>query len=136
MPGVSGVELHDQLRVVTYINLVVAVWWEGRNQTALLSANIIHKVKYSSVPLQTTCQNMEETTGPAGQPIISREKTAPFLIRTFVKIGSFHRLTLFEDGTLPTTDEQQLFAWYVYPTKHMNLSDEIYPGKMPHFARF
>ncbi|EDR12136.1 histone deacetylase complex protein [Laccaria bicolor S238N-H82] len=54
---------------------------------------------------------MEETTGPAGQPIISREKTAPFLIRTFVKIGSFHRLTLFEDGTLPTTDEQQLFAW-------------------------
>ncbi|KAJ7225985.1 histone deacetylase complex protein [Mycena pura] len=41
----------------------------------------------------------------------SREKTAPFLIRTFVKIGSFHRITLFEDGTLPTTDEQQLFAW-------------------------
>ncbi|KAJ7480179.1 histone deacetylase complex protein [Mycena galericulata] len=41
----------------------------------------------------------------------SREKTVPFLIRTFVKIGSFHRITLFEDGTLPTTDEQQLFAW-------------------------
>ncbi|KAG6815938.1 hypothetical protein H0H87_010071 [Tephrocybe sp. NHM501043] len=37
--------------------------------------------------------------------------TAPFLIRTFVKIGSFHRLTLFEDSTLPTTDEQQLFTW-------------------------
>ncbi|KAG6834091.1 hypothetical protein H0H93_011999 [Arthromyces matolae] len=52
-----------------------------------------------------------ETTSPAGQPIISREKTAPFLIRTFVKIGSFHRLTLFEDGTLPTTDEQQIFTW-------------------------
>jgi histone deacetylase complex subunit SAP18 len=60
---------------------------------------------------------MEEATSPGGQPIISREKTAPFLVRTFVKIGSFHRLTLFEDGTLPTTDEQQLFAWYVYPTK-------------------
>ncbi|GLB34275.1 putative sin3 associated polypeptide p18 (SAP18) [Lyophyllum shimeji] len=52
-----------------------------------------------------------ETTTPAGQPIVAREKTAPFLIRTFVKIGSFHRLSLFEDGTLPTTDEQQLFAW-------------------------
>ncbi|KAJ7630504.1 histone deacetylase complex protein, partial [Roridomyces roridus] len=37
--------------------------------------------------------------------------TAPFLIRTFLKIGGFHRITLFEDGTLPTTDEQQLFAW-------------------------
>ncbi|KAJ7048095.1 Sin3 associated polypeptide p18-domain-containing protein [Mycena amicta] len=34
-----------------------------------------------------------------------------FLVRTFVKIGSFHRITLFEDGTLPTTDEQQLFTW-------------------------
>ncbi|TFK32676.1 Sin3 associated polypeptide p18-domain-containing protein, partial [Crucibulum laeve] len=38
-------------------------------------------------------------------------KTAPFLIRTFVKIGGFHRITLFEDGTLPTTDEQQIFTW-------------------------
>ncbi|KAF8240147.1 hypothetical protein L208DRAFT_1449605 [Tricholoma matsutake] len=53
-----------------------------------------------------------DSTTPAGQPIIYREKTAPFLIRTFVKIGSFHRLSLFEDGTLPTTDEQQLFNWY------------------------
>ncbi|KAG5641509.1 hypothetical protein DXG03_004838 [Asterophora parasitica] len=52
-----------------------------------------------------------DTTSPAGQPIVSREKTAPFLIRTFVKIGSFHRLGLFEDSTLPTTDEQQLFTW-------------------------
>lgn len=69
-----------------------------------------------------------ETTTPAGQPIVSREKvnlhifyfsdllakiyqTAPFLIRTFIKIGGFHRLTLFEDGTLPTTDEQQIFTW-------------------------
>ncbi|THU91055.1 hypothetical protein K435DRAFT_968372 [Dendrothele bispora CBS 962.96] len=50
-------------------------------------------------------------TTPAGQPIIDREKTAPFLIRTFIKIGSFHRLSLFEDGTLPTTDEQQIFTW-------------------------
>jgi Sin3 associated polypeptide p18 (SAP18) len=40
-------------------------------------------------------------------------QTTPFLIRTFIKIGSFHRLTLFEDGTLPTTDEQQIFTWCV-----------------------
>ncbi|KAK7029378.1 hypothetical protein VNI00_014632 [Paramarasmius palmivorus] len=54
---------------------------------------------------------MDVDTTPAGQPIVAREKTAPFLIRTFVKIGGFHRLSLFEDGTLPTTDEQQLFTW-------------------------
>ncbi|KAK0443918.1 histone deacetylase complex protein [Desarmillaria tabescens] len=53
---------------------------------------------------------MNETT-PAGQPIVSREKTAPFLIRTFIKIGSFHRIGQFEDGPLPTTDEQQIFTW-------------------------
>jgi len=33
------------------------------------------------------------------------------LIRAFVKINGFHRLSLFEDGTLPTTDEHQLFTW-------------------------
>ena len=38
---------------------------------------------------------------------------APFLIRTFVKAGTFHRLPLFE-GTRPATDEQQIFTWYVY----------------------
>ncbi|KIJ69837.1 hypothetical protein HYDPIDRAFT_72211, partial [Hydnomerulius pinastri MD-312] len=52
-----------------------------------------------------------ETTTPAGQPIVSRETTAPFLIRSFVKVGTFHRLSLFEEGTLPTTDEQQIFTW-------------------------
>ncbi|KAF9226808.1 hypothetical protein BS17DRAFT_748957 [Gyrodon lividus] len=52
-----------------------------------------------------------ETTTPAGQPIISREKTAPFLIRSFVKVGTFHRLSLFEEGTLPITDEHQIFTW-------------------------
>ena len=45
-----------------------------------------------------------------------QKQTTPFLIRTFVKIGNFHRLTLFDDGTLPTTDEQQLFAWLVLPS--------------------
>ncbi|KIK63560.1 hypothetical protein GYMLUDRAFT_57250 [Collybiopsis luxurians FD-317 M1] len=52
-----------------------------------------------------------DRNSPAGQFAVARDKTAPFLIRTFVKIGSFHRLTLFEDGTLPTTDEQQIFTW-------------------------
>ena len=42
-------------------------------------------------------------------------QTTPFLVRTFVKIGGFHRLTQFEDGLLPTTDEQQLFTWCVSP---------------------
>ncbi|EGO02292.1 hypothetical protein SERLA73DRAFT_166749 [Serpula lacrymans var. lacrymans S7.3] len=54
---------------------------------------------------------METATTPAGQPIVSREKTAPFLIRAFVKTGGFHRLALFEEGSLPTTDEQQIFTW-------------------------
>ncbi|KAI0301544.1 Sin3 associated polypeptide p18-domain-containing protein [Multifurca ochricompacta] len=53
---------------------------------------------------------MEEKT-PAGQPIIDREKTAPFLIRAFVKIGSFHRLPQFQDGPLPIADELQIFTW-------------------------
>ncbi|PCH40755.1 hypothetical protein WOLCODRAFT_136972 [Wolfiporia cocos MD-104 SS10] len=53
---------------------------------------------------------MEETTA-AGRPIVDREKTAPFLIRTFIKIGSFHRPTQFEEGPLPLNDEQQIFTW-------------------------
>ncbi|KAJ3967055.1 Sin3 associated polypeptide p18-domain-containing protein [Lentinula raphanica] len=52
-----------------------------------------------------------DSSSPASQSAVSRDKTAPFLIRTFVKIGSFHRLSLFEDSTLPTTDEQQIFTW-------------------------
>ncbi|KAJ7823599.1 histone deacetylase complex protein [Mycena olivaceomarginata] len=54
---------------------------------------------------------MQVDSTPAEDVAFSRQKTAPFLIRTFLKIGSFHRITLFEDGTLPTTDEQQLFTW-------------------------
>ncbi|KAI8989882.1 Sin3 associated polypeptide p18-domain-containing protein [Trametes punicea] len=53
---------------------------------------------------------MEDTT-PAGRPIVDREKTAPFLIRTFIKIGTFHRLQQFEDGPLPIADEQQIYTW-------------------------
>ncbi|OCB87229.1 DNA/RNA polymerase [Sanghuangporus baumii] len=47
----------------------------------------------------------------ASKPFVDREKTAPFLVRTFVKIGGFHRAEFFEDGTLPTTDEHQIFTW-------------------------
>ena len=74
--------------------------------------------------------DMEDTT-PAGKPIVDREKvrlssqfrscaritvlqTAPFLIRTFVKIGTYHRLQQFEDGPLPLGDEQQIYTWYVF----------------------
>ncbi|RPD67450.1 hypothetical protein L226DRAFT_453648 [Lentinus tigrinus ALCF2SS1-7] len=53
---------------------------------------------------------MEDTT-PAGKPIVDREKTAPFLIRTFVKIGTYHRLNQFQDGPLPVADEQQIYTW-------------------------
>ncbi|KAH8096579.1 histone deacetylase complex protein [Cristinia sonorae] len=53
---------------------------------------------------------MSETT-PAGRPIVDREKTAPFLIRTFLKINTFHRLSQFEDGNAPVADEQQIFTW-------------------------
>ena len=70
---------------------------------------------------------MEDTT-PAGKPIVDREKvsahnksmrtcsergvkTAPFLIRTFVKVGAYHRLTQFEEGPLPLADEQQIYTW-------------------------
>ncbi|KAJ3799416.1 Sin3 associated polypeptide p18-domain-containing protein [Lentinula aff. detonsa] len=52
-----------------------------------------------------------DNASPTSQSAVARDKTAPFLIRTFVKIGSFHRLSLFEDATLPTTDEQQIFTW-------------------------
>ncbi|KAF7306524.1 hypothetical protein MIND_00443700 [Mycena indigotica] len=54
---------------------------------------------------------MEVEAAPVSETPFSREKAVPFLVRTFVKIGSFHRIQLFEEGTLPTTDEQQLFTW-------------------------
>ncbi|KAH6879951.1 Sin3 associated polypeptide p18-domain-containing protein, partial [Coprinopsis sp. MPI-PUGE-AT-0042] len=38
-------------------------------------------------------------------------QTTPFLIRAFVKVGGFHRLSVFEDGALPAADEHQVFAW-------------------------
>lgn len=44
-------------------------------------------------------------------PISHAPQTPPFLIRAFIKIGAFHRLSLFEDSTPPTTDEHQLFTW-------------------------
>ncbi|EJD01690.1 uncharacterized protein FOMMEDRAFT_158843 [Fomitiporia mediterranea MF3/22] len=47
----------------------------------------------------------------AEKTVVDREKTAPFLMRTFVKVGGYHRTEFFEDGTLPTTDEHQIFTW-------------------------
>lgn len=43
---------------------------------------------------------------------IPTTQTAPFLIRAFIKVGGFHRLTQFEDVPLPIVDEQQIFTWY------------------------
>ncbi|KZV80360.1 hypothetical protein EXIGLDRAFT_845633 [Exidia glandulosa HHB12029] len=54
---------------------------------------------------------MDDGAAPSSIPVVDREKTAPFLVRAFVKIGGFHRVTLFDDGQLPTTDERQLFTW-------------------------
>lgn len=54
---------------------------------------------------------METTTTASGQPIVDREKTVPFLVRAFIKVGGFHRLNQFEEGPLPIADEQQIFTW-------------------------
>ncbi|EIM89012.1 uncharacterized protein STEHIDRAFT_145790 [Stereum hirsutum FP-91666 SS1] len=54
---------------------------------------------------------MDEPSSPAGPYVVDREKTAPFLIRAFVKVNGFHRPQQFEDGPLPVADEQQLFTW-------------------------
>ncbi|OBZ70418.1 hypothetical protein A0H81_09574, partial [Grifola frondosa] len=41
-------------------------------------------------------------TTPAGRPIVDREKTAPFLIRTFLKLGSFTVWTNSRKGLFPS----------------------------------
>lgn len=64
----------------------------------------------SSAAFHTHSLAMEDNS-PSGRPIVDREKTAPFLIRTFIKVGAFHRLQQFEDGAAPTADEQQIFTW-------------------------
>ena len=38
----------------------------------------------------------------------------PFLIRTFVKSGSFHPETVFDDGRVPALDEHAVHVWYVH----------------------
>ncbi|KLO07910.1 hypothetical protein SCHPADRAFT_1001305 [Schizopora paradoxa] len=42
---------------------------------------------------------------------VDREKTAPFLIRTFVHVGSFHPLALFDAAKLPLADEHPIYTW-------------------------
>ncbi|KAG8934163.1 hypothetical protein FRC00_012460 [Tulasnella sp. 408] len=49
---------------------------------------------------------------PAGnKPESERDKTCPFLLRTFVKVNGFHNLQLFEDNRLPVEDEHQIHTW-------------------------
>ncbi|KAG8956578.1 hypothetical protein FRC04_000056 [Tulasnella sp. 424] len=49
---------------------------------------------------------------PAGSKTESeRDKTCPFLLRTFVKVNSFHSLQLFEENRLPVEDEHQIYTW-------------------------
>ncbi|KAH9939334.1 Sin3 associated polypeptide p18-domain-containing protein [Epithele typhae] len=54
---------------------------------------------------------MDDPTPSSAKPTVDREKTAPFLIRTFVKVGAYHRLVQFEDGPLPLSDEQAIYTW-------------------------
>ncbi|KAG8903074.1 hypothetical protein FRB99_003780 [Tulasnella sp. 403] len=42
---------------------------------------------------------------------VDREKTCPFLLRTFVKVNGFHPIALFEDNRLPVEDEHQIYTW-------------------------
>ncbi|THU80613.1 hypothetical protein K435DRAFT_845041 [Dendrothele bispora CBS 962.96] len=58
------------------------------------------------------------------------------------KIGSFHRLSLFEDDTLPTTDEQRIFTWkdatlreLLTTTRHMNPPPSEYQHASRSFGR-
>ncbi|KAG8924125.1 hypothetical protein FRC01_011907 [Tulasnella sp. 417] len=49
---------------------------------------------------------------PAGNKSESeRDKTCPFLLRTFVKVNGFHSLQLFEENRLPIEDEHQIYTW-------------------------
>ncbi|KAH6908182.1 Sin3 associated polypeptide p18-domain-containing protein [Coprinopsis sp. MPI-PUGE-AT-0042] len=62
-----------------------------------------------STPLDSgTAMDIVKGGADAG---VTRDKTTPFLIRAFVKVGGFHRLNVFEDGALPTADEHQVFTW-------------------------
>ncbi|KAF9035881.1 Sin3 associated polypeptide p18-domain-containing protein [Panaeolus papilionaceus] len=77
---------------------------------------------------------MSRMKAPVRSPSVSREKQTPFLVRAFVKIGGeTHRLTLFEDGMLPTTDEHQLFAWKDATLKEMLT---ILRNTAPHVAEY
>jgi hypothetical protein len=84
----------------------------------------------TNITVTTMDVDQPSTTTAAGLPIVDREKvrllsidcpgvraiytavqTAPFLIRMFLQAGGFHRISLFQDGPLPTADEQQIFTW-------------------------
>ncbi|KEP48675.1 Sin3 associated polypeptide p18 (SAP18) protein [Rhizoctonia solani 123E] len=42
---------------------------------------------------------------------VDRTEACPFLLRTFVKSGSFHPETTFENGRVPTLDEHAVHVW-------------------------
>ena len=106
----------------------------ARRRRTLVSLRPLRTLYSSS----STCTKVMEEVTPAGKPIVDREKvcfvrrslytsgphrcaqTAPFLIRTFVKIGTYHRLNQFEDGPLPVADEQQIYTWCV-PPRHTTI---------------
>ncbi|KZT60830.1 hypothetical protein CALCODRAFT_480480 [Calocera cornea HHB12733] len=47
----------------------------------------------------------------SSRPTVDREKTCPFLLRTFVRAGSFHPLAAFQTPPLPTAEEYQIYTW-------------------------
>ncbi|KAI5481027.1 hypothetical protein MNV49_006213 [Pseudohyphozyma bogoriensis] len=49
--------------------------------------------------------------GPPRPIKVDREKTSPFLLRTFVRTGSGHRDEEFAVDRVPHNDEHQLYAW-------------------------
>ncbi|KTW31769.1 uncharacterized protein T551_01030 [Pneumocystis jirovecii RU7] len=42
---------------------------------------------------------------------IDRQKTTPFLLRLFYKVGSFHSIDEFQPGSQPVADEVQIYTW-------------------------
>ncbi|KAG8865378.1 hypothetical protein FRB96_000268 [Tulasnella sp. 330] len=54
---------------------------------------------------------MDEPAPTAKPKGIDRDKTCPFLLRTFVKVNGYHPISLFENQKLPVTDEHQIYTW-------------------------
>ncbi|KAN0041613.1 hypothetical protein ACTFIV_004157 [Dictyostelium citrinum] len=46
-----------------------------------------------------------------GIPTLNREKICPFLLRVFIKEGSFHSPSEFSSRNVPEKDEIQIYTW-------------------------